>query len=69
MRASKYDVLHEVWKSMAIPSIMHMVAWNDNEVEKLEVRENRIARMALNAPGIEALRESTRWSTFRARHV
>ena len=43
-----------------------------NEIEKLEVGQNRVARMGLNAPryaAIEALRGDMGWSTFRERHV
>ena len=64
MRASKYDVLREVWKSVAVPSIMYgmdVIVWNENELGKLEVGQNRVARMTLNAPryaAIEALRET-----------
>lgn len=73
LRASKYDVLREVWKSVAVPSIMYgmdVIAWNESELEKLEVGQNRVARMALNAPkyaAIEALRGDMGWSTFRER--
>ena len=75
IRAAKYDVIREVWKSVAIPSIMYgmdVIAWNDSEIEKLEVGQNRIARMALNAPRyatVEALRGDIGCSTFRERHM
>ncbi len=38
---------------------MDVIAWNESEMDKLEVRQNRIARIALNAPryaAVEALR-------------
>ena len=75
MRACKYDVLREVWKSVAVPSVMYgmnVVPWNESEIEKLDVRQNRVARMALNAPryaAVEALRGDMGWSTFRERHM
>ena len=75
MRACKYDVLREVWKSVAVPSIMYgmdVVAWNESEIEKLEVGQNRVARMALNAPryaGTEALRGDMGWGTFTERYM
>ncbi|MPC75191.1 hypothetical protein E2C01_069575 [Portunus trituberculatus] len=62
MRASKYDMLREVWKSVAVPSIiyvMDVIAWNKSEIDKLEVGQCRIARLALNAlryTAVEALR-------------
>ena len=34
MRASKYDVLRDVWKSVAVPSIMYgmdVMAWSEND--------------------------------------
>ena len=73
MRASKYDVLREVWKSVAVPCIMYgmdVMAWNEGEIDKLEVGQNRVARMALNAPryaAVEGLRGDMGWSTFRER--
>ena len=73
MRASRYDVVREVWKSVAVPSVMYgmdVIAWNESEIDKLEVGQNRVARMALNAPryaAIEALRGDMGWSTFRER--
>ena len=75
MRACKYDVLREVWKSVAVPSVMYgmnVVAWNESELAKLDVGQNRVARMALNAPryaAVEALRGDMGWSTFRERHM
>ena len=53
MRANKYDVLRKVWKSVAVPSIMYgmnVIAWNESEIDRLEVGHNCVARMALNAP-------------------
>ncbi|MPC96497.1 hypothetical protein E2C01_091759 [Portunus trituberculatus] len=75
MRVSKDDVLREVWKSVAVPSIMygmHVIAWNESEFDKLEEGQNRIGRMALNAPkytAVEALRGDMGWSSFRERLV
>ncbi|MPC58693.1 hypothetical protein E2C01_052700 [Portunus trituberculatus] len=51
---SKYDVLREAWKSVAVPSIMYgmdVIVWNENQLEKLEVGLNRVARVT----AIEAL--------------
>ena len=77
MRASKYDVLREVWKSVVVPSIMYgmdVIAWNESEIDRLEVGQNssRVPRMALNAPrytAVEALRSDMGWSTFRKRLI
>ena len=51
---------------------MDVIAWNESELEKLEVGQNKVARMALNAPSyaaVEALRGDMGWSTFRERYV
>ena len=75
VRASKYEVLREVWKSVAVPGIMYgmdVIAWNDGELDKLEVVQNRIARLALGAPrwtAVEALRGDMGWSTFNERRM
>ena len=58
MRASKYDVLREIWKSVAVSSVMYgmeVIAWSEKEIDKLEVEQNRVARMALNAPRYAAV--------------
>ena len=60
---------------MAVPSIMYgmdVIAWNESEIDRLEVVQNRTARMALYAPrytAVEALRGDMGWSTFRERLV
>ena len=44
------------------------MAWNESEIDRLEVGQNREARMAMNAPrytAVEALRGDMGWSTFR----
>ncbi|MPC30638.1 hypothetical protein E2C01_023906 [Portunus trituberculatus] len=59
MGASKYDMLREVRKSVAVPSIMYgmdVIVWNENGLENLEVRQNRVARMAMNAPRYAAIK-------------
>ena len=43
-----------------------------SEINQLGVGQNRVARMALNAPryaSVEALKGDMRWSTFRKRHM
>ena len=67
MRAKKSDVLREVWKSVAVPSVMYgmeVIAWNENKIDKSEVGQNRAAIMALNAPryaAVGALRGDVGW--------
>ena len=37
MRAGIYDVLREIWKSVAVPSIMYgmeVIAWSEKEIDK-----------------------------------
>ena len=46
---------------------MDVTVWNENELEKLEVGHNRVARMALNTQryaASEALRGHMGWSIF-----
>ena len=75
VRASKYEVLREVWKSVAVPSIMYgldVIAYSDGELDKLELVQNRVARLALGAPrwtAVEALRGDMGWSTFKERRM
>ena len=75
MRASKYDMLKEIWKSVAVPSVMYgmeVITWNESEIDKLEIGQNRVARMALNIPryaAVEALRGDMRWRTFKEKHI
>ena len=48
MRACKYDVLREVWKSVAVPSIMYgmdVTAWSEKDIDKLDVGQNRAAHL------------------------
>ena len=58
--------------SSSSSSGMNVVPWNESEIEKLDVGQNRVARMALNAPryaAVEALRGDMGWSTFRERYM
>ena len=55
MRASNYDVVREVWKKVAVLSVMYgidviAIAWKENEIDKIQVWQNRVVRVALNAP-------------------
>ena len=74
MRASKYDVLQEIWKSVAVLSVMYgmeVIAWSEKKINKLEVGQNRVARMALNAPRystVEVLRGDMGWRHIK-RHI
>ena len=39
MKASKYDVLREAWKSVVVPSIMYnmdVIAYKESEIDRLE---------------------------------
>ncbi|MPC41896.1 hypothetical protein E2C01_035504 [Portunus trituberculatus] len=51
---------------------MDVIAWNESEIDKLKVGQNRMGTMALNAPrytAVEALRGDMGWSSFRKRLV
>ena len=74
-RGSKYDVCRELWKGMAVPSIMYGASgltWNDCEIQKLEAVQNKIGRVALGAngyAGVAAIRGDMGWSSFYERHM
>ena len=73
MRANKYEVLRELWKSVAVPSVlygMNVMYWNETDMQKLERVQNKIGRVALGANGyaaVEAIRGEMGWSTFSER--
>ncbi|KAF2344635.1 hypothetical protein FHG87_024609, partial [Trinorchestia longiramus] len=49
---------------------MNVMAWNGADLEKLEVLQNRVGRLALGAPkwtAAEALRGDLGWSLFSER--
>lgn len=54
---------------MSVPSIqyaMDVMPWNENQIAKLEVRQNKVASMALHEQrysAIEVLRGDIRWTT------
>ena len=58
---------------MAVPSIMYgleTMSWKKNELEKLEVFQNKVGRIALGANkyvAVEAIRGDVGWSTFEER--
>lgn len=72
-RANKYEVIRCLWKSVAVPSLMYgseVMVWNQKDVDRLEVIQNRVGRVALGANrfvGVEALRGDMGWSTFEER--
>ena len=52
VRASKYEVLREVWKSVAVPSLMYawsmdVIPWSNSELEQMEVTQRKVARLSL----------------------
>ncbi|KAF2352389.1 hypothetical protein FHG87_016857 [Trinorchestia longiramus] len=51
---------------------MNVMAWNGGALEKLEVLQNRVGRLALGTPkwtAAEALRGDPEWSLFSERMV
>ncbi|KAF2346770.1 hypothetical protein FHG87_022474 [Trinorchestia longiramus] len=72
-RANKYECVRGIWKYVAVSSIlfcMNVMAWNGGDLEKLEVLQNRVGRVALSAPkwtAAEALRGDLGWSVFSER--
>ena len=72
-RANKYEIVRGLWKGMAVPSIMYgleTTVWTKNELERMEVIQNKVGRIALGAnryTAVEAIRGDMGWSTFRER--
>ena len=72
-RANRYEVVRGVWKGMAVPGLMYgleCMRWTAKDLDKLEVVQNRVARLALGANryvAVEALRGEAGWSTFDER--
>ena len=77
MRASNYDVVREVWKKVAVLSVMYgidviAIAWKENEIDKIQVWQNRVVSVALNASiytAVEALRGDMAWSISKERLI
>ena len=67
-RTNKYEIVRGVWKGMAVPSIMYgleTMPWRINDLDKLEVVENKVGRIALGAnryAAVEAIRGDVGWS-------
>ena len=72
-RANKYEVLRELWKTVAVPCLMYgmnVINWSERDMQKLEVIQNKVGRVALGANGfaaVEAIRGDMGWSTFSER--
>ena len=72
-RANKYEMVKGLWKGVAVPSIMYgleTTVWTRNEMDRMEVVQNKVGRIALGANryvAVEAIRGDMGWSTFRER--
>ena len=61
-RANRYECLKGIWKSIAVLSIMYgmnVMKWIKCELDKMEVVQNKVGRMALGGNryvGVEAIR-------------
>ncbi|KAF2351965.1 hypothetical protein FHG87_017282 [Trinorchestia longiramus] len=50
-RANKYECVRGIWMYVTVPSIifgMTVMPWNEGDLEKLEVLQNRVGRLALD---------------------
>ena len=71
--SNSYRVLRDLWKGMAVPRAMfaaEVLNHTAGEVKKLEVLQNKVARMALGANGyiaVAALKGEMGWSLFQER--
>ncbi|KAF2356793.1 Rab-GTPase-TBC domain [Trinorchestia longiramus] len=55
-RANKCECVRGIWKYVAVPNIMfgiNVMAWNGGDLEKLEVLQNRVGRLALDLDSLE----------------
>lgn len=72
-RADRYEVVRGIWKGMAVPGLMYgleCMRWTVKELDKLEVVQNRVGRLALGAnryAAVDAVRGEVGWSTFEER--
>ena len=69
-RSNKYVAVRGIWKALAVPSSMYgmnVINWSVGELQKLEVIQNKVGRVAWGAnryAGVEAVRGDMGWSTF-----
>ncbi|KAF2366049.1 hypothetical protein FHG87_003189 [Trinorchestia longiramus] len=74
-RANKYECVRGIWKYVTVPSItfgMNVMAWHGGDLEKLDMLQNRVGRLALGTPkwrAVEAIRGDLGWSLFSERMV
>ena len=68
MRGNKYEVLRNVWKTIAVPSLMRgldVMPCTLGDCDRLDVIQNVVGRVALGANryvGVEAIRGDMGWS-------
>ena len=73
MRGNKYEVLRNVWKTIAVPSLMRgldVMPCTFGDCDRMDVIQNVVGRVALGANryvGTEAIRGDMGWSMFRER--
>ena len=51
-RANKYLTVRELWKTLAVPSIMYgmnVFNWSECELQNLKIIQNKVGRIALGA--------------------
>ena len=74
-RANKYEVIRGIWKGIAVPSLMYgmnVVNWTNGDMTKLEIVQNKIARLALGSnqmTAVVALSGDMGWSSFEERFM
>ena len=70
LRANKYEVVRGIWKVIAVPSLLYgmdTINWSAEELNKLEVFQNKLGRLGLGANKMvrtETIRGDMGWSTF-----
>ena len=67
--------MRELWKTLAVPSIMYgmnVLNWSECKLQKLEIIQNKVGRIALGANNyvsVEAIRGDLGWSSFSERNM
>ena len=72
-RHNKYEIVRELWKGVTVPGIlyaMNVLPWILDEIQKLEVIQNKVGRVGLGAnkySAVESIRGDIGWSSLLER--
>ena len=54
IRANKYNVVRCLWKRLGVPAVMYaanVLNWMEQDINKIEVAQNKIGKVALGLTG------------------